>query len=211
MIETQIVSGTSGGMKACVTKHNAVCVAQVVPDVPPLGEENRVRYLKGVLGEDGLNDGNTDLAVDGSATPVDFFVKSDNDFDIHIATCQILIAALQVPLNRFGNIVGGLATGFDLRVVEGGIETFIIEKATTNGETIIQSGAPEDAVELPSYLANSNAWVIKVPLAEFVPGGLRLGRGTLDKFVATINDDLDVAGMDLMEVSIFGYKHIPEV
>lgn len=197
------------GHKACVTSHNALCVAQIIPDVPDVGDPNRVRYLKGKLGQTGLDSGNTDLTVDGSLTSVDFFVESDNDFDIHIMSCDVLIAALQVPLNRFGNIVGGLATGFDLRVIESGVETFIIEKATTNGEVIVQSGDASAAVELTSYLANSNAWVVRVPLAEFVPGGLRLGRGTLDRFVATINDDLTVAGMDMMEVAIFGYKHIP--
>jgi hypothetical protein len=209
LIKTQIADGKGSGDRACVTIHNALCVAQITPDVPEIGELNRMRYLKGKLGEDGLDDGNTDLTVDGSAPSVDFFVKSDNDFDIHIMVCEILIAALQVPLNRFGNIAGGLATGFDLRVIEGGIETFIMEKATTNGETIIQSGDAAAATQLTAYLANSDAWVIRVPLSEFVPDGLRLGRGTLDRFVATVNDDLTVAAIDLMEVAVFGYRHIP--
>lgn len=207
MIQTQVTSGTGTGYKACVTSHNALCVAQIIPDVPDVGDPNRVRYLKGKLGQTGLDSGNTDLAVDGSLTSVEFFAESDNDFDIHIMSCDVLIADLLVPLNRFGNIAGGLAVGFDLQVIEGGVETFVIEKALTNGEVIIQSGAAWAAVELPSYLANSNAWVIKVPLSEFVPGGLRLGRGTKDQFVATVNDDL--IDLDLMEVAIFGYKHIP--
>lgn len=209
MIDTQIIDGLGRGHKACITSHNSVCVSFVEGDVPPVGEENRIRYLKGKLGTTGLDSGTTDLQVDGSTTSVDFFVQSDNDFDIHIAVCEILIAALQIPLNRFGNIAGGLGVGFDIRVVEGGNETYIIEKATTNGETIIQSGSAWTATSLTAYLANSDAWVIRVPLGEFVEDGLRLGRGTKDRFIATVNDDLTVAGIDLMEVTVFGHLHIP--
>lgn len=207
-IDIQILDGQGAGNYACVTENNALCVAPIIPDVPPVGSSNRVRYLKGKLGETGLDSGNTDLTVDGSVTPIDFFVRSDNDFDIHLMRCEILIAALQIPLNRFGNIVGGLTIGFDLRVVESGVETFIIEKATTNGEVIVQSGDAANFVRLPAYLANSDALIARVPIIELIPEGLRLGRGTKDQFIATVNDDL-TGNIDLMEVAVFGYLHIP--
>jgi hypothetical protein len=44
-------------------------------------------------------------------------------------------------------------------------------------------------------------------MGEYVPGGLRIGRGTTDKLEAIVNDNL--TGLVEVSVRIFGYYHFP--
>ena len=48
---------------------------------------------------------------------------------------------------------------------------------------------------------------LRMDLAAVIPGGIRIGRGTLDKLQVVVNDDL--TGLDLFTVRVIGYRHYP--
>jgi hypothetical protein len=214
MINVKLTDATGKHHQACVTPHNALCVAEVTPEPPAVGEESRVRALIGLLGQSGLNSGNTDMSVVGSlASPVEFFVRSSEDFDIRVMAIQaIIVDSPNTPHNSFGALAA-LTNGWDLTITEAGETTALVDKAKTNGDTVLQMGAgrpfgnQNDSFILTNWDATNNATVAYFPIWEYVPNGLRLGRGTLDKISGIVNDDL--SGLTSMIVRIFGYRHYP--
>lgn len=114
-------------------------------------------------------------------------------------------------VDKFGN-VNYLGTGWDLKVVEAGVETHLIEKAKSGGEVIAQSGFSNgygDAAtsfELTNWGSSAgDATTASMPIGEYVPGGIRIGMGTKDRIVSVVNDDL--TGLDEFTVRVIGYRH----
>jgi hypothetical protein len=214
MINVKLTDATGKHHQACVTPHNALCVAEVTPEPPAVGDESRFRYLTGLLGQTGLDSGNTDMSVVGSlASPVEFFVESVEDFDIRVMGILVIIAdGPTTPHNNFGSIAA-LTNGWDLIINEAGEDTFLVNKAKTNGETVLQTGAARpygnanDTFIFTNFNATDNATTAYFPIAEYIPGGLRIGRGTKDRVSAFINDD--ISALTEMTVRIFGYRHYP--
>lgn len=184
----------------------SLCVHQTIPDVPEVGTENRYRYLNGLLGTTGVDSGTTNQAVDGSVTPVEFYIQSAEDYDILITEIQILIWSNTIANNKFADLTA-LAVGYDLKIREAGEETFVIEKATTTGElTLYPAG---EFVSLANWNAlNDNARSITIDIEKAVSGGLRLGRGVKDRLICVVNDN--ISGISGLEVRVIGRKHYPE-
>jgi hypothetical protein len=213
VIKAQIVDGSGSDRAADVTKHRALKVTQEIPPVPTPGTMNRYRYFNGKLGSTGLDSGVVNMNVNGSGTAQEFFVGADQNFDIHIMHIAILFSDNpSVAHNDFGS-VNELSTGWDLKIREQGVETFIVEKAQTGGQVIAQGGFTwgfgNDATswELTNWTGNEDAQIIAIPIGDWIPGGLRLGIGSNDKLISVVNDNL--TGLVEMFVKVFGYKHFP--
>lgn len=122
----------------------------------------------------------------------------------------ITIADTGVAHNTFGG-VAALTTGWDLVIEEAGVQTFLINKAKTSGRVIEQSGgfhpfgAGATSWQLTKWTANEDAHVIQMDLGSLVPGGVRIGRGTKDRIVSVVNDD--ITGLTEMYVKVLGYGH----
>ena len=206
------IQDPASGRRAVVSKNNALCVAQEVPDVPGRNILNRYTMYNALLGtagavETGIT--NADMAVDGG-TPVDFYIGAEADVDIRIMAVVIVIADTQVRHNTFGN-VAQLAVGFDLQIFERGIETSLVAKAQTGGQLIAQSGlyrpygATTTSFQISNWTGTDDAQTIVHDIAGLVPGGIRIARGSQDKIFATVNDDL--TGLAEMTVRVLGYRH----
>ena len=214
-IDATIVDGQGGSRGVGVTQQGlagALHTAECVPDVPPVGTPNRRRYITGLLGSTGLGSGTLNQGVDGSSTAQDFYVASHQDYDLHIMGVSILIADSAIVHSKFGNIIA-LGTGWDLFITDTAIDTFLIEKADTGGQVILQSGLAQPygdsatSWELTNWSGTSDAQTIYLPLSTWLPGGHRIGRGTLDRLTSRVNDDL--GGLDDFQVRIHGYRHYP--
>ncbi len=68
-------------------------------------------------------------------------------------------------------------------------------------------GADATSFELSAVTGNADAQVLPMDLAAVIPGGIRIGRGTLDKLQVAVNDDL--TGLDQFVVRVIGYRHYP--
>ena len=72
----------------------------------------------------------------------------------------------------------------------------------TPGEPGIHGTQGEEA-------ASTHAGVYQFNVGNLVPGGLRIGRGTNDKLISTVNDDLGGTGLSDFTVRVLGYRHYP--
>lgn len=211
-IKHRIVDGQGTGYEAHVFNTGALKVAPTPAPIPEIGTANTLQYFQGVLGSTGLNSGNTNQSVNGATTPQSFYIESNTGYDIHIMQITTIIADTTVVHNDFGG-VSPLTVGWDLKLTESGVETFIINKAKTGGQALAQSGFGTtfgDAAtmnELINWTGGEDATIVTVPIRNFIPGGLRLGRGSTDKLESIINDDL--TGLTEMYVYAYGYKHLP--
>lgn len=212
-VKTQI-NDPATGKEAIVSKYNALTINDIFPDVPPVGTANRYRYLGGFLGTAGLGLGTLDEAVDGSVTPVEFYVAANNDYDIHITHAMVFVGNTTIAHPSFG---GGapLTNGWDLKSIESDVDSFLIEKAKSLSQIIMQTGAREGygdgakAWEITAFgTAGLDGFVATIHISQYIPGGIRIGRGTVDRFVSVINDNA-VGHYKEMLVRVMGYRHYP--
>jgi len=202
---SQIVDGLGRGFSVKVTGDHELVVAEGVPCLPKQGIRSRLRYFTQIT---------TGMNIDGSVTPQEFdLATSQPGFDIKIMGISIFIADSSVDHSKFGDIPA-LANGWDLKIREAGEDLFLINKAQTGGEVIAQAGGARpfgsDATSftLSKVTAITDAQLVWIPIREYVPNGIRIGRGTEDKLMAIVNDDL--TGLTEFSVTVFGYSHFPE-
>lgn len=201
--------------QALVGDDNSLRVEVHPGDPPDIGMPSRFQYFNKLLGSTGAGSGTTNMTVDGSVTAQEFFIDSSEDYDVRLTRLVVFLADASgnVSHGDFGGIAA-LGTGWDLKVEEAGVETFIIEKATTGGEIILQSGTDfgygntTTTWELTDFSTNADGTLVSIPIGEAVPGGLRIGRGTQDRLVSVVNDDLS-SGMSQFTVRAIGYRHFP--
>lgn len=201
----------SGGTRqVLVGEENSLRVEVHPGDPPPVGSQSRLRYFSGLLGTTGLDSGTTDMAT----TAASYYVQSDNDYDIRVMLIILVTADAGATHNDWGNI-GTLSTGVDLILTEAGVETALINKAQTHGQALAQTGfaryhsggSNAGAFTLTNWTSTQEAQSVIIPMNEYVPGGLRIGRGTQDQLTLTTNDDM--SGVDEMFCRVIGYRHYP--
>jgi hypothetical protein len=61
--------------------------------------------------------------------------------------------------------------------------------------------------ELTNFSGNEDATLVFIPVGQFVPGGIRIGRGTTDSLRSTVNDNL--TGLTQFLVRAVGTRHYP--
>ena len=208
MIRIKLVGGKD--KSAEVNRHNALKVSDSIPEILEVGTPNRYRYFSGLLGQGGLDKGVTDM----STTSNTYFVEASPDFDYRIMYIIVLCADAGADHNAWGNI-GATSIGIDLFVTENGESDFIIEKATTFGQALVQTGmfnyhtggSTSQAFQFQNWADSQEAQTVIIPIKEIIPGGLRIGRGTKDRLTLNTNDNF--TGVDEMFCRVIGYKHYP--
>lgn len=207
MIKTTIKDSGSN-LETHVAENNSLAVNIIEPDLRQRGEKNRYRYYSELLSNTA---GVTNMNVNGSVTSQEFNSMAEDDNDIHVMSVVILLADLTVALNKFGAL-SALTNGFDLKIVEEGIDRPLINSAKTGGEILTQTapipfGVANAPNTITKYLSNSDALLMTIPLSQYVPNGYRLARGSKNRLVATVNDDL--TGLDEFTIRLIGYRHFP--
>jgi hypothetical protein len=160
----------------------------------PSGTSNRKQIFTGKLGSLGLNSGVVNLAVDGSTAPQEFYITADPNYDLFVLDVRILILSNRIQNNKFGSLAA-LNTGIDMILYEDGHYRTLIDKATTVGDMLLKSrssifGAGSTVNQVTAFDRNNDALYLPVDMRRFVPGGLRLGAGNVDRLSVWINDDI---------------------
>lgn len=157
------------------------------------------------------NDGTTtSMKVNGSATPQEFYVQSEDDVDIYIGSLCFFISAENViaDLNEFG-AAPALTIGCDLeyRSRDTGLVTIASNIIDNNGLMRLTNYVPafgnfSGTVNRPFLMNNvfSNADNGYMPIIRFsnfgyepeYRGGLRLRAGVKDRLIFRIKDDLSI-------------------
>lgn len=204
------------GVGARVNDDGAVFVYQDSPPPPAVGTANKRRFLNGLLGTAGLDAGTTNLRVNGLTTNVDAYIASSPDYDIHIMGVSFFINDTAVAPNRFGNVTG-LTLGFDMFTQESGDITYLVKQILTGGQLTAQTGGTRafgtgvDVNVITNLGGTTDAQFAYLDIgAVLPPEGLRIGRGTQDKLVVRIRDNLSqISATGAFNVRVFGFRKYP--
>jgi hypothetical protein len=210
-IKSNIFDQRSGKV-ARVDEEHALQVSERF--TPPFGVEDFIFPLRQFLTSDGEPDGPNDMRVDGSVTPVDFFIKAINGADRYINRLSIIIADQSATLNQFGAI-GSLTNGMDFFYDSDRGQLTIAEALDTNFEFIrLAQGDPAFRGSGTAFVANnaigtggsaSEAYLPSIDLASVfgTQFGIRLKADSIQKLTIRVNDD--VTGVDAFNIQAFGF------
>ena len=214
MLKVQLGGEHNGGHTAQVSDYNSVFVTQRDAEPQPQGSPSRFRYFSSVLGSTGADSGTTNMNVDGSVTAQRFYIGAHPDYDLRIMAIVIVIADQSVAHNTFGGTpVATMINGWNLEMIEAGETTTIIDTARTSGQVIAQSGfghpygGGATSFQLTKWTGTEDAHTILIPTHSYIPGGIRIGRGTHDQIISTVQDD--VTANTEFTVRAIGYRHYP--
>jgi len=196
MIYSKIKGQTGQTLK--VGKEGEIDV--VIHQHPPIDEVRPALPFRSYFTDDGTTTGDNIMRVDGSVAFVDFYVKASQDYDIYIKYITTEIGDGGTPsLNKFGNLsalFNGVAFLWDTQTEP---EYELHEGIKTNKEFIrIASDSAGFGDGVNAFLADvSGGGSEKSYLPNFdtteiygLPWGLRLKKGSLDRIVFRVQDNL---------------------
>ncbi len=195
-----------------VTKNNALTIAEIDGELPPISKPNRKSIFIRKLDTVGDGTGSNNQGVDGSSTNQHFFLNAGSNNDIHMISAEIVIKDSSISHDKFGAL-NALTNGWDLKIRESGVETTLMDAVKTGGDLILQSGlfnpfgTGSELNEIPVTGVSEGAQVATFDFGKLVPEGLRLGRTSLDRIESIVKDDL--TGLIDFYVLCMGYEHIP--
>lgn len=130
-----------------------------------------------------LNGASSDMAVNGSVTPVVFQYQADATVDSWLDKIIFVLEDEQIGFNTFGDLAA-LTTGLDIQITQNGVTSSIWDKVKTTYQAIKACNGEWDLISKIN-LNNDEGIVIVVQL-----NNMKLAAGTTDKIFATVNDDL---------------------
>lgn len=204
-----LIDGLGSKTKNKINEYNAIKVYdQGIPDVDdPVLQIPRSDYLKDV------ND-NFDARVDGSTTPIDFFISALPNNDIYISSLSFKIADQNAQLNNFGNI-GALTNGFQLVYKNQEIgERILVDELQSNFDIVrLCQGLPAFSQGVESFRASNVIGGSEgyIPVLRFrdnfgLPFGIRLKAGTKDQLILRVRDN--VTGVDAFDIFYYATELI---
>lgn len=211
-LKVEIADSQGNGKTAHVDSGHLLQVAVREGDPPPVSEPNKYRFLSQLASSTGDGTGTTNMKVDGSVTAQVFTIASSIDYDIRIMKIIIHIEDGTVSHATFGALAA-LTNGIDVSVFEAGVETFLVKAGKKFADLIEQTAAEKPwgdgatAFELLSTTGTEDSQILPMDIGALVPNGLRIGRGTEDKFQVEVNDDL--SALTNFTVRAVGYRHYP--
>lgn len=157
--------------------------------------------------------GSIDARVNGSVTPIDFSVKAQENSDIYLNALSFKLADANAQLNEWGKI-GVLAVGFDLiystqelgeRVLATGIQTSFDLIRLCQADPAFSQGV--ESFRASNVVLGSEGYLPNLKFESFgLPFGIRLKRGTFDKLIFRVNDN--VTGVDAFDIFYYGTEII---
>lgn len=208
-IRTNIEDGSGNGYLAKVSPEGFL-FTQEAP-YPPASEETKITVYREFLTLN--NDGTTtDMRVDGSTTPQQFFISAEPDFDIYITTVSFLIADAGASLNEFGGI-SALANGCRFFYEDNNGEINVGTSLVSNFEFVrLCQGNPSFGGGASAFLANN----VVGPSEAFIPvfdfrnfgfkWGLKLAASSQNRLVLEVNDN--VTAIDAFNAVAYGFRRV---
>lgn len=214
MLRTKLIGSGPERTEASVEKSGAVSVVE--RPFPPFGVQQNVRPFRQFMTDDGSVTGSSDMLVDGSVTPVDFFVEAPQDQDLYVTRISFIVVDQNMTLNQFGNI-GALTNGMRLFYIDELGEVDIAESLTTNFDFVrLCSGLPSFGDGTTAFIANNVDFISEgiIPILDLKDTfgfrwGLEFRNGSKQKLVLRIQDD--ITGIDAMDVIVYGFLRLEDM
>ncbi len=155
------------------------------------------------------------MLVDGSVTPVDFFVESPQAADLYVTRVSFIVVDQNMTLNQFGNIAA-LTNGVRLFYTDEFGEVDIAESLQTNFDFIrLCSGLPGVGDGTSAFIAfnvsgNSEGIIPVLDLKDTFGfrWGLEFRNGSTQKLILRIQDN--ITGIDAMDVIVYGFLRLED-
>jgi hypothetical protein len=206
------IANSSDGVRAKVSPEGALQV--VNHGHAPVTETIFATPFRQYFTTDGTSAGSNDMIVDGSSTPVDFYVTASATQDTYIVTISVDLADGGTPnMNKFGDL-SALSNGVTVcYVTQDQGNTVIHDGIKTNREFVrFGNETPAIGTGADAFLADASgggtekAYLPKIDVREQfgMPFGIKLRKGTTDKFVFTVNDAL--AGLTTFNILAYGNR-----
>ena len=213
MIKAKIIGSGPERTEVDVEKSGAMSVVE--RPFPPFGVMQNVRPFRQFLTDDGTPTGSEDMMVDGSVTPVDFFVEAPQDADLYVTRLSFIVVDQNASLNTFGNIAA-LTVGCRLFYTDELGEVVIAEALQTNFDIVrLGSGLPSFGDGTTAFIANNVDFISEgiIPILDFKDTfgfrwGLELRNGSTQKLILQIRDD--ITGIDAMDVICYGFLRLED-
>lgn len=178
---------------------------------PPIDEKVAALPFRQYFTDNGKSTGSNDMKVSGSSsTPLNFYIRANQDRDIFIRSISIEISDASASLNNFGNVTA-LSNGIEFywETLDAGKIT-IHESLKTNWDFVrLCSGNPSFGATTNAFRASNVSGSSEgyIPFLDVVstfglPWGFRLRKGTSDKLVFSIKDS--TAGVDSFDIVAYG-------
>jgi hypothetical protein len=208
-LKTEIVDGKGTGQKAKVNREGQLNV--IVHPHPPVEEQISALPFRQYFTDNGTSSGSNDMLVDGSTNNVNFYIEAQPDKDIYIKTISIRISDASATLNKFGNLAA-LANGVrfywesqdvgEIEIHEGLVSNFDFVRLAI-GEPSYGDGT--GAFRASNVQGTSEGYVPVIDCADVfgLPYGIRLRKGTTDKLVFTVRDNIStIDAMDIIGLGL---------
>lgn len=206
-IKNRIEDGTGQGYEAHVTAEKAILVTQY-PCPPLLPQKNKV--FSQFLTTTGLESGSNDMGIDGSTTPVNFWVPADSDADLYITKLNFLVGyGASGELWEFADSNSALTNGVKIFYEDTYGDEIVVANPQRNYSFLrfaLTDGIIPTAWELRHLGAtNDYGYLCSIDLTKMLPVyGLKLDMKTQQKIVVTIRDNCTDA--DTFNCRAFGFK-----
>lgn len=152
----------------------------------------------------------TNLNVNGSISPIEFYLEPQSDSDIRILYIRLILVDNNLSLDKFGGLPP-LINGLNLKIQEETKISYLFQNTKTIKDIIAQSGAhaneSTDAFQIKKWSGNTSAYCIDIPIAQHLPTGLRLAQSSTDKLTCEVRDNL--TQLQELSIYIYGYRHYP--
>jgi len=207
-IKNRIVDGDGTGIEAHVTEEGALLVTNYA--CPPLlPQKNKI--FRQYLTADGTATGSNDMLVDGSGTPIKFWLPADAEDDRYITVLSFVIGDGGANLNEFGG-VAALANGCRLYYEDNvGDEVIIGDALKSNWDFIRMCflhpafGDAGSALRLTNVEGGAEAYTPWLNLLQIMPPyGLKLDRGTNQSITLEVRDNCTVP--DVFNAIAYGFE-----
>lgn len=214
MIKAKIIG--SGPERTEVDVEKSGAISTVERPFPPFGVQQNVRPFRQFLTDDGTPGGSSDMLVDGSVTPVDFFVEARQDADLYVTRVSFIVVDQNMSLNNFGNIAA-LTNGLRLFYTDELGEVDIADALQTNFDIVrLCSGLPSFGDGTTAFIANNVDFISEgiIPVLDLKDTfgfrwGLEFRNGSLQRLVLRVRDD--ITGIDAMDVIIYGFLRLEDM
>lgn len=202
MFNTVLWGGNGNKKPAAVTDDHELCM--IGAPYPPLTTQ-KVQPFRQYLTDDGLAGGTNDMGVDGSSTPINYYIPSKPTEDRYITTLNFIIGyGSSGQPNEWADGTA-LSNGCRLFYESQRGEVDIHEGITSNQEFFRLSFSPIPTAWEVRHVNASNdyGYFITLDLTKLgLPFGVKLDRGSSQRLVMTIQDN---AGTDADSFNCIAY------
>lgn len=203
MFSFRLWDGLGKKKAAGVTKDNELCT--ILAPYPALVQQ-KVRPFRQYLTDDGTAQGSNAMGVNGSTTNVDFYISADPKADRYITSLNFIVAygSSSAPY-KFAD-VAALANGSRVFYTSKAGEQDIHEGIKTNQDLFRLSFGNTPALWEVRHVnaANDYGYFISSDITKMgIPYGVKLDRGTNQKLIIRIRDD--VSGADTFDCIAYGF------